>query len=188
MDGADFDAWCNAVSASSSSATTASEATRATVTVTQQPPPLPHSWQGPSRNRRGRAQPPSPPESPQPLQVVSGTDDHPSDGGRRYNVWKHHIIQPMAPYRLARGKQLRKARIASFCSGAGPERMVVPEMEVDADFIFTCDNNEKCYRFIQENGPQPQHHFIDGRQLLAENCTALSCITHMGKPSRREHR
>ena len=104
--------------------------------------------------------------------------------GRRYRLYSDHILAALAEVRLARGRQLNKAKVGSLFTGAGPERRAYKLMNVQARFMFACDCKVSALLFLEKQTspagdlPAYDHMFMDMRELI-NGCGA--CFTHMGE-------
>ena len=104
--------------------------------------------------------------------------------GRRYRLYSDHILAALAEVRLARGRQLNKAKVGSLFTGAGPERRAYKLMNVQAQFMFACDCKLPALLFLEKQSspagdlPAYNHMFMDMRELVNGHG---ACFTHMGE-------
>ena len=57
-------------------------------------------------------------------------------------------MKPMKLFRDARGPQMRKATVASICSGVCPEGLVDKILGIPTSLGFTCDNKQSAFQFM----------------------------------------
>ena len=90
-----------------------------------------------------------------------------------------HINASTQQAHNSRGKQVRNMRMGSLFSGALPERHVCNNMiNVPVELVFSMDSKETAYRFCEENGGLPEHHFVDGRDWLKSGNLCGRCSQH----------
>ena len=104
-----------------------------------------------------------------------------AEGGWRY-FWSPEMLEPTLPVRRSRGKQLRKARSASFFTGTAAESAGHQATGIAEDVVFTCDSAVSSWQWILGNGPHGGCHFTDARQLIDEGhcfCCRHNQICHL---------
>ena len=118
---------------------------------------------------------------PPPVCVPAGNGgdllgDGQSDGPVT-SEWAPHIRSPLQKARARRGKQVRKFRIASVCSGSGPEDEVAFRFGFLFSILFQCDIRDESIRFISNNARTTAEHFFVDFKELAQSLTG-ACWAH----------
>ena len=97
----------------------------------------------------------------------------------RCHNWSKPLCSALRPVRLMRGNVLRNLRVASLCTGLGPEAHVFAHLKLPADFVFTSDNKVAAYQFTRANGPCATHHFVNAREVFdGSGSLCGTCANH----------